>query len=38
MGHGARHVRIFVGTRVHFRFSESALGMRLGRHGKVDGL
>jgi hypothetical protein len=37
-GHGVRHVGIFVGTRLHFRFSENALGMKLGLHGLGDGL
>ena len=37
-GHGVRHVGIFVGTKLHLRFSENALGMRLGPHGLVDGL
>ena len=37
-GHGVRHVGILVGTRLHLRFHENALGMRLGPHGLVDGL
>jgi hypothetical protein len=37
-GHGVRHVGIFVGTRLLFRFSENALGMKLGLHGLGDGL
>jgi hypothetical protein len=37
-GQGVRHVGIFVGTRLAFRFSEIGLGMRLGPHGQVDGL
>jgi hypothetical protein len=37
-GHGARHVGIFVGTISTFRFNEIGLGMRLGPHGKVDGV
>jgi hypothetical protein len=37
-GRGVRHVGIFVGTRLVFRFSEIGLGMRLGPHGQVDGL
>jgi hypothetical protein len=37
-GQGVRHVGIFVGTRLHFHFSENGLGMRLGPHGQVDGL
>jgi hypothetical protein len=37
-GQGARHVGIFVGTSLAFRFSEIGLGMRLGPHGQVDGL
>jgi hypothetical protein len=37
-GHGVRHVGIFVGTRLAFRFSENTLGMTLGPHGEVDGL
>jgi hypothetical protein len=31
-GHGIRHVGIFVGTILLFRFNENALGMRLGPH------
>jgi hypothetical protein len=37
-GRGVRHVGIFIGTRFAFRFSEVILGMRLGPHGKVDGI
>jgi hypothetical protein len=37
-GQGVRHVGIFVGTSLAFRFSEIGPGMRLGPHGKVDGL
>jgi hypothetical protein len=37
-GQGVKHVGIFVGTRLAFRFSEVSLGMRLGPHGKVDGI
>jgi hypothetical protein len=37
-GHGVRHVGIFVGTRLHLRFSENTLGIRLGPHGLGDGL
>jgi hypothetical protein len=37
-GQGVKHVGIFVGTHLSFRFSEIDLGMRLGSHGKVDGL
>jgi hypothetical protein len=32
------HVGIFVGTRLHFRFNENALGFVLGLHGLGDGL
>jgi hypothetical protein len=37
-GQGARHVGIFVGTSFDFHFSEIGLEMRLGPHGKVDGI
>jgi hypothetical protein len=37
-GQGVRHVGIFVGTILSFHFSEISLGMRLGPHGKVDGI
>jgi hypothetical protein len=37
-GCGDEHVGIFVGTRLHFHFSENALGMKLGLHGLGDGL
>jgi hypothetical protein len=37
-GQGVRHVEIFVGTKLSFHFNEIGLGMRLGPHGKVDGL
>jgi hypothetical protein len=37
-GHGVRHVGIFVGTRLHLRFSENTFRMRLGPHGLGDGL
>jgi hypothetical protein len=37
-GLGVGHVRISVGTSLHFRFSENALGMMLGLHGLDDGL
>jgi hypothetical protein len=36
-GRGVRHVGIFVGTRLAFRFSEIGLGLRLGPHGQDDG-
>jgi hypothetical protein len=36
-GYGVMHVGIFVGTRLHLRFSENALGIRLGPHGLGDG-
>jgi hypothetical protein len=32
------HVRIFVGTSLHFFFNENALGMKLGLYGFDDGL
>jgi hypothetical protein len=35
---GVEHVSIFVGTSLHFSFSENALGMKLGLHGLDDGL
>jgi hypothetical protein len=35
---GVKHVRIFVGTRSAFRFSEISPKMKLGPHGQVDGL
>jgi hypothetical protein len=34
--HGVRHIGILVGTRLHLRFSENSLGMRLGPHGLGD--
>jgi hypothetical protein len=37
-GHGVKHVGIFIGTRSSFIFSENSLGVRIGSHGKVDGL
>jgi hypothetical protein len=37
-GHGVRHVGLFVGTRLHPRFSENSHGMRLAPHGLVDGI
>jgi hypothetical protein len=37
-GRGVGHVGIFFGTRLHFRFSENALGMKLGLHGLGHGL
>jgi hypothetical protein len=37
-GQGASNVGIFVGTSFDFRFSEINLEMRLGPHGKVDGI
>ena len=38
-GQGVRHVGIFVGTKLAFRFGEIGLGMRPGsHHGKDDGL
>jgi hypothetical protein len=33
-----RHVGIFFGTRLLFRFSGNSLRMRLGPHGLVDGI
>jgi hypothetical protein len=36
-GLGVGHVGIFVGTRLHFRFGENALGFVLGFHGFDDG-
>ena len=35
---GVMHVRIFVGTILHFCFNENTLGMKLGLHGLDDGL
>jgi len=35
-GRGARHVGIFIGSKLAFRLSEIGLGMRLGPHVKGD--
>jgi hypothetical protein len=37
-GQASRHVRIFFGTIFYFCFNEIGLEMRLGLHGKVDGV
>jgi hypothetical protein len=37
-GQGAKHVGIFVVTSFDFHLSEIGLEMRLGPHGKVDGI
>jgi len=37
-GQEVRNVGIFVGTILAFHFSEIGLEMRLGPHGKVDGI
>jgi hypothetical protein len=37
-GLGVGHVRIFVGTRLHFHFGENTLGFVLGLHGFGDGI
>jgi hypothetical protein len=37
-GQGARHVVIFIGTIFYFHFSEIGLEMKIGPHGKVDGI
>jgi hypothetical protein len=36
--HGVKHVGIFVGTRLLFRFGENAPRMKLGLHGFGDEL
>jgi hypothetical protein len=36
--HGVRHVGIFVGTKLHFRFGENTIGVKLGFHGFGDGI
>jgi hypothetical protein len=37
-GQGSKHVGIFIGTGFYFRFNEINLEMRLGPHGKFDGI
>jgi hypothetical protein len=37
-GLGVGHVKIFVGTNLHFRLNENPLGMELGLHGFDDGI